>query len=373
MIKVAFVIDDLGLGGAQRQLLELVKRLNRQRFTPIVVSLSEKKTALKEEMEKTGAAVFLIDQKGKISFPVLFRLFRIFKDFSPTIVHTYLFTADLYGRVAGKVAGVPILVSSVRSTEPNKRWHYIWTDRFLGKWCDAVVVNASCIAAILPVREKIERSKIHVIHNGVDLSRFSSAENGHLRKSFGISEKVFLLGTVGRLGPEKDHTTLLKALKETRKKGHDVVLFVVGDGILRSELIRQGEELGVAPYVHWLGPRADIPAILGGLDLFVLPSRYEGCPNVVLEAMAAGRGVIATRVGGTPELIRDGETGILVSPGDTDALVQALSSLVGDPRKLSEMGKNAREAVLEQFPVERMVEKTESLYGHLLRKKEISE
>ncbi|MBI4436480.1 MAG: glycosyltransferase [Candidatus Omnitrophica bacterium] len=373
MVKIAFVIDDLGLGGAQRQLLELVKRLDRRRFQPVLYALSEKKIALKDAFEKAGLSVILFDQRGKISFPVLFKLWKALRQFSPTIVHTYLFTADFYGRLAARMAGVPMLISSVRSTEPDKKQRYILVDRYLGRWCDAVIGNASCIGEILAAREKIKISKIYTIHNGVDLGRFPyPMQNGHLRKSLEIPEDAFVLGTVGRLGPEKDHRTLLQAASQLFKKNVKPYLLLIGDGPLYTSLVRLGEELGIATHLRWLGARSDIPELLAGIDLFILPSRYEGCPNVVLEAMAAGKCVVATRVGGTPEVVQDGETGILVRHGQTDELVEALSSLLQDPRRVAEIGQKARESITKAFTVERMVEKTEALYERLLQAKGIS-
>ncbi len=370
MTKIAFIIDDLGLGGAQRQLLELVKGLDRSRFQPVLFSLSEQKTALKEEIEKTESPLVLLDQQGKFSFPVLYKLWKGLQNFSPTIVHTYLFTADFYGRIAAKLAGVPILISSIRSTEPNKKRHYIWADRYLATWCDAIIVNAFCIGGLIVVREKIEKSKIFTIHNGVDLLRFDlPGENGLFRRSLGIPEGAVVLGTVGRLGPEKDHPTLLEAFSQIRRRGHDAFLLVVGDGTLRSVLVKQAERLGIGPYVRWLGPRNDIPEILRSLDLFLLPSRYEGCPNVVLEAMAAQICVVATAVGGTPEVIRHGETGVLVKPGEAKEMVEAVCALLENPQQILEMGREARRAVSESFSVGRMVEKTESLYKDLLKRK----
>lgn len=372
MIKIAFVIDDLGLGGAQRQLLELVKRLDRRRFQPVVFALSEKKIHLKEAVEKSGAEVILIDQKGKVSVPVLFKLWKMFRRLSPTIVHTYLFTADFYGRLAARMAGVPILISSVRSTEPDKKGHYILVDRCLGKWCDAVVANASCISELLTVREKISKSKIHTIHNGVDLARFPyPMQNGHLRKTLGFPEASLILGTIGRLGPEKDHRTLLYAIAELYKMNVRPYLVLIGDGPLYEPLVHLSEKLGIASYLRWLGPRSDIPELLAGIDLFVLPSRYEGCPNVVLEAMAAGKCIVATRVGGTPEVIENGETGVLVRPGEVQEFVDAISFFKRHPERISVMGEKARRAISEQFTVERMVQKTEALYDRLLKEKGI--
>jgi len=374
MVKIAFVIDDLGLGGAQRQLLELVKQLDRKRFQATVYGLSVKKTALKEAFERAQVPVILFDQKGKLSLPVLLGLWRALRRFSPTIVHTYLFTADVYGRIAGKLAGIPILISSVRSTEPDKKWHYVLMDRFLGRWSDAVVANAQCIGELLSVRERIETKKIYTIHNGVDLRRFPyPMQNGHLRTVLGIPDGALLLGTVGRLGPEKDHRTLLHAVAELSKKNLKPYLLLIGDGPLSESLTRLGEALGIGGQLRWLGARSDIPELLAGLDLFVLPSRYEGCPNVVLEAMAAGKCVVATGVGGTPELIRSGETGVLVTPGEIEELVEVLSNLLKDLSKVSEIGQRARASVSQTFSVDRMVEKTEALYGQLLRKRGIPE
>jgi glycosyltransferase involved in cell wall biosynthesis len=205
-------------------------------------------------------------------------------------------------------------------------------------------------------------SKLTVIHNGVDLPEKCPAD---ARAELGLRPDDFVIGAVGRLYPVKGIQFLVQALAQTRV-GH---LVVIGDGPEKSTLELLADRLGVADRIHWAGQRPDARNLMPAFDLFVQPSLHEGMPNTILEAMATGLPVVATAVGGTPEVVAHGVTGLLVSPKSPHALSEAISVLLDDADLRRRMGKAGRERVAQHFTVGRMVRKTEELYERLLTEK----
>jgi glycosyltransferase involved in cell wall biosynthesis len=190
-----------------------------------------------------------------------------------------------------------------------------------------------------------------------------------MRRTFGVQAQGLLVGTVGRLHPQKGFASLLAAVARVRERLPAIRLLLVGGGALRRDLVARAEALGLAEVVIFAGSRGDVPEILAALDLFVLPSLWEGLPNAVLEAMAAGLPVVATAAGGTPEVVVDGETGLLVPPGDVTALAEAIERLLRDPGLRRKMGEAGRKRVEGHFTIEQTVAQTVALYETLLRQK----
>ena len=209
------------------------------------------------------------------------------------------------------------------------------------------------------------------IHNGIDIARYNKqlgqAEAVALKTQLHLPIDVPIITTVGRLHPQKGHSYLLKAIPEILRVHSEVHFLWVGDGSLSEELKRQVDLAGLSNKITFAGVRSDIPDILAISNLFVLPSLWEGLPNVVLEAMAAGVPVVATNVDGTPELIKDGETGWLISPADTNDIATTLTRVLSDPAQLELIRKQAFQFVKDHFTSERNVEKYISLYKSFLK------
>ena len=365
--RLVYIIDHLDVGGAQRQLLELVRRIPRGRFAPSVVSLSSRRLALAGQFREAGIPVEMIDQAGTWSWHGLWALLRHLRAQRPAIVHTWLFTADLYGRLAAWLSGVPVIVSAVRSIDAWKPSHYVAADRLLRYVTDAFTVNADAIGATLIVRERVARERIHTIYNGVDLEAFDPLRtNGALRRRLALGEAAPLIGIVGRLAPEKDHATFLRAAAIVAREWPAAMFLVVGGGPLRQELGTLARALGLEGRLQFLDPPSDLAEVFAALDLVAVTSHYEGCCNVILEGMAMRKPVIATEVGGNPELVAPGTTGLLVPVGDPDRLAQAIVELLRRPDRRA-MGEAARRRIEERFSMPRMVEQTAALYTRLLR------
>jgi len=366
VVRIVYVVDHLDPGGAQSQLLEVARRLPRDRFACSVISLSATRTRLLEQFSAADVHVTLIDQSGKWSWACFLKLHRSLRTAHPHIVHTWLFTADLYGRLAAWAARVPIVVSSVRSVETGKKPHYIWVDRLLQRITDTITVNAEAIRPVLVHRDRIRPEKIWTIYNGVDLSAFSpTAANGAFRRAwrFGTDPVV---GMVCRLMPEKDPLTFVRAAALVARAIPAARFVIVGDGPMQEALSHEANRLRIMERMTLTGFRPERAAVLQAMDVVVLSSLYEGCANAILEAMAMAKPVVATNVGGNHELVVNDVTGRLVSSQDPQAMAEAVIALLRNPERAHAMGHAGRERVERCFTVERMVEETTTLYARLL-------
>jgi glycosyltransferase involved in cell wall biosynthesis len=367
-LEICFVIDDLHLGGAQQQLLTLLRGLPRSRFAPSVIALSTEKRGLEAAFRDSGVPLTLLPHSGKWSWATLWRLRRELRRSRPDIVHTWLFTADLYGRLAARMAGVPVVLSALRSVDAGKPWHYVAADRVLRHLTDAYTVNAAIVGEVLRSRDHVPVAKVHTIYNGVEAEACTASAVECARQSANAPEGTPLVGIVGRLAPEKGHGVFLAAAAEVARRLPSARFVVAGDGPLREMLELQARELGIADRVAFLGAVRPVAPVLAALDLLVVASHFEGCSNVILEAMAAGRPVVATSVGGNPELVVPGETGVLVPDGDASAMADAIVSLLCDRTRAAQLGRAGRLRYESAFTVERMVEASAGLYASLARR-----
>jgi sugar transferase (PEP-CTERM/EpsH1 system associated) len=366
-IRVCYVIDDLGIGGAQRQLVELAGALPKDRYAVHVVSLSTDKTEQAAPLRQAGVAVTLIDQQGA-KLASVGRLVRALRRWRPAIVHTWLFTADLYGRLAARAAGVPVVLSAVRSVDPDKPARQVLVDRVLQRLTDAFTVNVRAIGDVVARRERVPAAKIVTIYNGVDLRMYDPAvvDRAAARRALDLDERAFAVGVVGRLVAVKDHATFLRAAAQVGARLPAARFVIVGSGPLRESLAALARQLGIASEVRMLPARADVAGVFAALDALVVSSVSEGCSNVILEAMAMGKPVVATAVGGNPELVDDGHTGLLVPPKDVDRLAAAMCRLGGDQAAATAMGAAGRRVALERFGLDHMIHEVDALYARLL-------
>jgi glycosyltransferase involved in cell wall biosynthesis len=237
-----------------------------------------------------------------------------------------------------------------------------WYTRYLYNYSvDAVIAISGAIADIL-IRAGVEAAKIRVIHSGIDAAQFT--EPGRENTS---DRDVPMIGTVAHLEPRKGQRYLLEAARQLKSQGYTFKLVLAGAGSLQKSLEEMVQSLGLAQEVTFLGFISDVPKFLAGLDIFVLPSLYEGLGVAALEAMAAGKAVVASRVGGLAELVNDFETGLLVAPGDAQELAAAMAKLIGDKNLRAAFGRKGAARVREQFTIEQMAKKTEACYYAVLR------
>jgi len=357
--RVLFVINDLRRAGAETQLVRLALGLDPMRYEARIVLLKVE-NHFAYELGEAGIGVEALHRHGPADLDVVRRLVRAIRRFDPDVVHSYLFLANLLTALAARRLRAPALVMAQRSCyESTLSPVWRWAARLSHRAADRVIVNSRAalaeeLAAGLP-----QDLLVH-IPNGIAVPVQPPAAD---RERLGLPRGP-LVACVAQLSAEKGHDHLLAAWPEVVRRCPGSRLALIGDGPLRPALVEQARRSGVADRILFAGFQDPAPW-LAAADLFVLPSITEGMPNAILEAMAWARPVVATRVGGVPELVEEGTTGLLVPPGDAAALATALSELLEDPVRRARLGQAGRARVAERFSIERLVEATEDVYARL--------
>jgi len=297
------------------------------------------------------------------------------------IVHTHNSKAGFIGRLAAKWAGVPIIVHTVHGFAFHDRepaWRQILfrnLERLASRWCDKMVFISQPLID-WALRDRItRREKIQKIYSGIELDHFKPVPDGEkkaLKEAWGIREEAPVVGMVSKLWEGKGHTILIQAFEGLKQEIPEAVLVIVGEGYLRDELSDLVDRLGLKGSVLFTGFQMDVRRIIAIFDVAVLPSFFEGMGRVILEAMAMGKPVVASSVGGIPDLVHHGETGLLVTPGSVSELKSGLLTLIRNKALAKEMGKEGRKRISEEFSAGRMAQSIEKLYRELLQRKGIS-
>jgi len=359
------------VGGAEEMVLNLVRHLP-PRFEPTVVCINQA-GPIGEEIRATGVPFHVLGLTPGLAHPFdVIRLRDRLFGWEPHIVHTFLLTASLYGRFAAMLARVPIVIGSeVNIYERKRPWHAM-AERWLMGGTDAVVTSAAAVRDFYIKQIGADRSKVDVIYNAVDWAQLQTTmTREEMRASCGIPANVPLAGIIARLTAQKAHRILFEAMARTPALSN-LHLMVVGDGELGHELRRRADALGLKSRVHFVGARRDLGNVLAAIDLFVLPSLWEGLPLSLVLAMGAGLPVVTTAVAGIPEVVRHGESGLLVSPGDIDGLGAALARVVGNDAERASLGQAARAFVRPRFGVDGYVNQVVSLYDRLMAAKGVA-
>jgi glycosyltransferase involved in cell wall biosynthesis len=361
-LKVCHVITGFDTGGAERVLMQTVRRLDARRFTSQIVSLRPR-GPLSADAERLGVEVTHLGMWRRAGPLTLWKLTHLLRRARVQIVHAYLYDASLAVRIAGRVAGVPVVLTSTRASLgylPGVAW---WVDRLTARWCDRVIAVSASTAKFVVEVERIPREKVVVISNGVDLQRFRPTDGAAARRALGIPSDAFVVACVGRLHELKGQRELLDALALMRGQRPGLVCLFAGTGPDRLYLEARVRDLGLENICRFLGPVEQVETVYAAADVAVLPSRFEGMPNTVLEAMAMARPVVATAVDGSTELVRSGDTGTLVPRGDVRALATGLLALARDPQRRAAMGARARQLAEQHHGIDRSVASIEALYA----------
>jgi glycosyltransferase involved in cell wall biosynthesis len=355
------------VGGAEEMVLNLVQHLP-PRFQPVVCCIHDA-GPIGEEIRKTGTPVSVLGLTPGLRRPGdLSGIRRYLRDQRPAILHTFLLTASLYGRLAALLEHVPVVIGTEVNIYERKRWHHILAERLLMRGTDRVIASARSVREFYARQVHADPEKVDVIYNAVDWNALRTAEQPgtreRMRTSLGLSADMKVAGVIARLTEQKGHRFLFQALAAPPLA--DVHLLVVGDGELREALRVDAGRLGLASRVHFLGARRDLGEQLAAVDVFVMPSLWEGLPLSLILAMGAALPVVATSVAGIPEVVVDGEAGWLVPPGDSAALARALTDVFADPARAASIGRAARDWVRPRFGVEEYVNAVAGLYDRLL-------
>lgn len=368
---VAFVIGSFRYGGAERDLLELLRRLDPARYEFHVFYL-ERDGDLLPEIERTGAALRELGIRSLTSpsgIRAVLRARAYLRAHGVRVLQGFGVYGSFYAAViASGVPGVRVISYEFTPVPPPllrarlfQPWYY--------RRADVIVGNSDAVLSAVAARRGVNGKRLVKIHNGVDTSVYRPDAGDGAAVLPGLPPGAPLVGAVGRLNPIKGHAYLVAAWPKVLEKVPAARLLLVGPARSedRERMEKEARGTGCADTIHFLGQRRDVPRILPHLDVVALPSLTEGFSNVIIEAGAAGRPVVATRVGGNPEAIVEGETGMLVPARDPAALADAIVSLLSDPARRARMGDAARRRVVELYSVDRMIEGYDRLYTSLVQ------
>ncbi len=368
--KILQVIGGGEFGGAEQHLMTLLRNFDKDHYEVEVACLFAAPLAGRLAKERFPHKVFPMTSKR--DFKVISSLAEYLQQGKFDIVHTHGVRANLVGRLAAKRAGLKAVVTTVHSVlefdYPRKLdlWINKVSERLTVRYTKQFIAVSEDIAKYIVEKYRVSKRKVSVVHNGLELSKYLSADGGRVRKEFGLTDDHLVLSVISRLHPVKGHTIMFYALQHVIKAYNFVRLLVVGSGPEKENLEKIVDELGLAKYVIFTGFRRDIPDVLSATDILVQPSISEGFGLTVIEGMAMNRPVIASAVGGIPEIIKDRFNGLLVTPGDPIALSDAIISLVELPGRTAELVKAGRETVLRSFTAEKMARNTEQVYAKLV-------
>ncbi|MBF8272642.1 MAG: hypothetical protein HW380_1747 [Magnetococcales bacterium] len=373
--RIVYLLFRLDVGGLETVVVNLINHLPRDRYEHHVIALTQCGT-FKQRIQHAGVHFYDLDKKAGKDWLVWFKLLKLLKKIKPDLVHTFNI-GTLEGVVPAFFAGRPVTIHAEHGRDTSDPHGENRTYRLLRKILSPLVDVFVCVSRDLQSwlihRVAIPAAKVHLIINGTDTQRFIPGAKPPLPPPGFASDSDFVIGSAGRLWPIKDHGNLVTALAKLGQHDPDGFkrcrLILIGDGPKRLEMEQLARHLGVADKLWITGWRDDVAQLLRCLDLFVLPSQAEGTPLTILEAMATGLPVVATRVGGVADLVQEGHTGTLVPPSDPEALAQAILRHLHDPQWSKNLGVAGRKRVMALHSLESMVESYHILFqNHLLQK-----
>jgi len=402
-LRLVLLIPTLDRCGAEKQLAMLAAGLPRGEFDVHVCALT-RGGPLAEPLRAAGIPVTVIGKSRKLDPAAYLRLLRYLRATRPDIIHTWLFAANCYGRLAAWQAGVPVIVAGERCVDPWKRWHELALDRLFARVTRRIVTNSAGVRDFYVARG-LAAEKFTLIPNGIapvapvvvpvdssdsafvvgsagsagsadsagsaveadsaGAAAVRQAARERLLGELGLPATTRLVGAVGRLWPQKRYKDLIWAAELLRWPHPDAHLVIVGEGPQGVRLARYTHQIGIETHVHFLGARDDVPRLLPALDCFWLASGYEGQSNALMEAMAAGLPVVVSDIPGNRDLVVDGESGLLVPPGNKSEFARRTRRLFDDREFAQMLGRNARRRMEDEFSVRRMIERHARLYSEL--------
>lgn len=393
-IKVIHIITRLDKGGSAEDTLLTVKGLDREIYDVVLVrglsvesNMTENEVRALEksvrEVEREGIRIITVPSFVRRIHPfcdlkTFFTLIKILRQKRPDIVHTHTSKAGILGRWAAFFARIPIIVHTPHG-------HVFWG--YFNKWETSFYIIVEKLTACITDKiiaitqqEKNDHLDFHiaienkfsVVHSGISLGKFfnTSVDSAWMKRELGVPEGNLLVGTTGRLTHIKGHRYLIEAARKIVDKRPDTTFVFLGDGELLNELKNMASRLGIEENVKFLGWRPDVAELMSAFDVFVLPSLNEGMGRVLVEAMALGKPIVASNVGGIPDLVIDGKNGFLVPAADVETMAARIRELLDDPGKREEMGNTGRRYAVG-YSSEEMVKKIDLLCRHLLHKKDI--
>ena len=361
-LSIAYIIGQLTLGGTESQLLELVRHLNHNKFKILVVCLS-RQAPLASSFVEAGCEVRILNREERGRLLIFWDLYHLLRMFRPDIVHSY----DYASRAAIPISKIFSRYKNIVSIRKQPGWQYSWWDQVLNSFADCILTNSH--KAVESLRLGLQQNvPCQVIYNGIDLQKFDEEANRGFDFELPVDPGSRVICVVARLHPVKGLDILLNAFTKISRAMDNVQLWIVGDGPEMEKLKQQTDRLGIGSKVVFWGQKKNIPSILKQAEIGVLSSHVEGLPNAIIEYMAAKLPVVATNVGGIPELITHNTNGLLVEPNNPDELAMAILTLLNDPRLAEKFGENGRLFVEQNLDLKCMVSKVETIYEILCSK-----
>lgn len=365
IIDILYVITDLEVGGVPLHLQRLVRAMRAGGLSVAVVSLMSPGPVGKM-LEADGVMVYSCEGRGGWDFRVIARLAKIIQATQPDLIHSLLFHANLATRWAAAKVGYPTsrVLCEIQTVEVERRWH-LWVDRVTYDGCRFTIGNSPSVIEHLATHARIPRDRLRLVRGGIDPAPIQAAKPIECT-SLGLSHDAAMVLWVGRLDPVKGLSNLIESFGRIAGETN-AHLCLAGAGPIREQLERQVRGLKLAHCVHFLGPRTDVAALLQAADVFVFPSRTEGLPNALLEAMAAARPIVTTDVPGCRDLIVNRQTGLIVPYGDTQTLAAAMRCLLRDRAFAAQLGSKASEVVETEWNIRQTYTTYAALYDEARR------
>ena len=363
--RICHIIPTLVRGGAEKQLALLAAGLPRDRFDVHVIVLTHD-GPLRQSLDNAGIPVTVVGKRFKADPSAYFRLKRTIKQLQPDLVHTWIFAANCYGRMAARQAGVPRVLAGERCVDSWKTSRHFMIDRYLAKRCDAIVTNSSGVRDFYATHG-IAAEKFRIIPNGINPRQPSPLTREAMCQRLGIDPNRRLIVAVGRLWPQKRYRDLIWAAQLLESARNESTLVIIGDGPQMGELQRFRDAVTTGQACTFAGARDDVAELLPLFDLFWIASGYEGQSNALMEAMQVGLPIVASDIPGNRDLITDQVTGRLANVGDSAQFAKlAYQLLFTDTENARRLGNAAQQRIADDFTVEQMIDRHVQLYDELL-------
>jgi len=368
-IRLLKFLNLFAIGGTERQFVNIVKRLDPERFD-LHIGCFRKQGDFLKDVEACGRPLTAFNVRRLASYKTLrtqFQFARYLRKHRIQVLHTYGWYANVFGIPAARLAGVPVTIASVRDTGAYLTRPQIMLQREVCRFATCLLANSDAVRDWL-ASSGCPSEKIRVIRNGITVSTQTTEAQPRMdfRQELGLPPQSPLIGAICRLSPVKAVNDLIQAAAMALKEHPSARFVIIGDGEERAALTAQAQGLGIGHSVYFTGLRTDVSQIIPQLTVSVLPSLSEGLSNTLLESMAAGVPVVATRVGGNVEIVADEVTGLLVQPRHPEDLKAAICRLLSNPQQGLSMGAAGKERIRHHFSMESAVRETESLYRDLL-------
>lgn len=368
--NVLWIVDHLGydgiMHGAGKYYLNTIPYFDKNKFN-VTLCVIRRKDHLTKLFEEAAINIKHLD-RGKLDPRALFDLFRMIRIGNIHLIHCHGYGSDNFGRVLGKLLRIPTIVHA-HDDNSNYPLHQKLADFFLIPFTNKAIAVSETVKESCILKRRINRNNLSVLHNGIQLENFITLERDLIQKEkmrLNIKPGSKIIGTVARLRKEKGIKYLIQSVPKILNLFPDTVFFIAGDGPLRSELENLTKDLGIESRIIFAGFCNDIPAVLSIIDIFVAPSLTEGSPLGILEAMAMGKPIVASNVGGVKEILKDNETGLLVPPKNPEALAEKIIYLLKNGNESKSLVQKASEEI-KRYDINSYIKKLEDFYLELLK------